>query len=97
MPKWYSKESSDTLEAQRNRRTSTRRPSAPGTPSAPPGDAEGNESYEIDGMPSSSLYMHSPLPNTQFFNRNAFTKDSKCDKDFIPDLLSTLSAVCKYC
>jgi hypothetical protein len=36
--------------------------------------------------------MHSPLPNTQFFNHNAFAKNGKRDKDFIPDLLSTLSA-----
>jgi hypothetical protein len=68
------------------------RPSPPGTPPAPPGDTEGHESYEIEGMPSRCVYMHSPLPNTQFFNHNAFAKDSKRDKDFIPDLLSTLSA-----
>jgi hypothetical protein len=64
----------------------------PGTPPAPSGEAEGNESYEIEGMPSRCMYMHSPLPNTEFFNRNAFAKESKCVKDFIPDLLSTLSA-----
>jgi hypothetical protein len=65
-------------------------------PPAPTGDPEGNASYEIDGMPSSCVYMHSPLPNTQFFNHNAFAKDSKRDKDFIPDLLSTPSAGWKY-
>jgi hypothetical protein len=68
----------------------------PGMPPAPPGDAEGHESYEIEGMPSRCVYMHSPLPNTQFFNHNAFAKESKRDKDFIPDLLSTLSAAWKY-
>jgi len=68
----------------------------PGTPPAPPGDAEGNQSYEIEGMPSRCVYMHSPHPNTQFFNLNAFAKESKRDKDFIPDLLSTLSAAWKY-
>jgi len=67
----------------------------PGTPPAPPGDAEGNESYEIEGMPSTCVYMHSPLLNTQFFNHNAFAKESKCDKDYNPDLLSTLSAAWK--
>jgi len=36
--------------------------------------------------------MHSPLPNTQFFNYNAFAKESKRDDDFIADLQSTLSA-----
>jgi hypothetical protein len=40
--------------------------------------------------------MHSPFPNTQFFNHNAFAKDNKHDKDFISDLLSTLSAEGKY-
>jgi hypothetical protein len=67
-----------------------------GTPPAPPGDAVGNETYEIEGMPSSCVYMHSPLPNTQIFNHNAFAKESKRDKDCIPDLLSTLSAAWKY-
>ena len=68
----------------------------PGTPPSPPGDAAGNESYEIEGMPSSYVYMHSPLPNTQFFNHNAFAKESKRDKDYNPDMLSTLSAAWKY-
>jgi len=40
--------------------------------------------------------MHSPLPNTQFFNHDAFAKEIKRDEDFIPDLLSILSAVWKY-
>jgi hypothetical protein len=61
-------------------------------PPAPPGEAEGNERDEKEGMPSRCVYMHSPLPNTQFFNHNAFTKESKHHQDFIPDLLSTLSA-----
>jgi hypothetical protein len=65
-------------------------------PPAPTGDTEGNESYEIEGMPSRCVYMRSPLPNTQFFNHNAFAKDSKRDKECIPDLLSTLSAAWKY-
>jgi len=68
----------------------------PGTPPAPPGDAEGNESYDIEGMPSRCVYMHSLLPNTQFFNHNAFAKESKRDKHYNPDLLSTLSAAWKY-
>jgi hypothetical protein len=68
----------------------------PDTPPAPPGNTKGNESYEIEDMPTRFVYMHSPLPNTQFFNHNAFAKETKCDKDFIPDLLSTLSAAWKY-
>jgi hypothetical protein len=68
----------------------------PGTPPAPPGDPEENERDEIEGMPSRCVYMHSPLPNTQFFNHNPFAKEIKRDEDFIPDLLSTLSAAWKY-
>jgi hypothetical protein len=58
-----------------------REPAAPPprTPPAPPGDSDGNESYEIEGMPSRCVYMHSPLPNTQFLNHNAFAKESKRD------------------
>jgi hypothetical protein len=44
----------------------------PGTPPALPGDAEGNKSCEIEGTPSRCVYMHSPLPITQFFNHDAF-------------------------
>jgi len=69
---------------------------SPGTPPAPPRDADGNKSYEIESMPSRCVYMHSPLPNTQFFNHNAFAKESKHDKDYNPDLLSTLYAGWKY-
>jgi hypothetical protein len=35
-----------------------RMPSLPRMPPAPPDDTEGNESYEIEGMPSRSVYMH---------------------------------------
>jgi hypothetical protein len=103
MPQWYSKESADKLEAQRNRRTATKTGGASArkaifsrTPPAPPWGTEGNESYEIKGMPSHCVYMNFPLPITQFFNHDAFGKDSRRNKDFIPDLLSTLSAAWKY-
>ena len=72
------------------------RPPLHGMPPAPPGDSDGNESYEIEGMPSKCEYLHSPLPNTQIFNHNAYAKDSKRDNKFIPNLLSTLSAAWKY-
>jgi len=47
-------------------------------------------------MRFSCVYIQSLLPNTQFFNHNAYAKDCKCDKDDIPDLLSTLCAAWKY-
>jgi len=72
------------------------RPPLPGTPPAPPGDTDGNESYEIESMPSNCVYLHFPLPKTQFFNHNAYAKDSKRDEDFTPDVLSALSAAWKF-
>jgi len=72
-----------------------RTPPPPGPLPAPPGDSDGYERYKIEGMPSSCVYIHSLLPNTQFFNHTASAKDSKPDKDFIPELLHTLSAVWK--
>jgi hypothetical protein len=71
-------------------------PPPPGTTPVPPGDCDGHGSDEIQGMPSQCVYIHSPLPNTQFFNHNASAKDCKYDKDFISDLLCTLSAAWKY-
>jgi len=71
-------------------------PPLPAMPPAPPGDTEGNESYEIEGMPSSWVYIHCPHSNTQFFNHNAYAKNCKLNTDYIPDLLSTLSAAWKY-
>jgi len=71
-------------------------PPPPGIPPAHPGDHDGHGIDEIDGMPSRSVYIHSLLPNTQFFNYNAYAKDCKYDREFFPDLLSTLSAVWKY-
>jgi len=67
-------------------------PSPPGTPPAPPGATDKKENYRIEGMPSRCVYIHSSHPDTQFFNHNAFAKDCKCDEDFVPDLLFTLSA-----
>jgi len=52
-------------------------PPQSGTPCVPPGDSDGHESYEIEGMPSLCVYIHSSHPNTPFFNHNAYAKDSK--------------------
>jgi hypothetical protein len=64
-------------------------------PPAPPGDTDGNESYAIDGMASSCVYIQSPLPNTQYFNRDTYANDSKHNEEVIPDGLSILSAASK--
>jgi len=51
-------------------------PLSPGMTPAPPGDTDRNECYEIEGMPSRCVYIHSPHPNTQSFKHNAYAKDS---------------------
>jgi hypothetical protein len=48
-------------------------------PPAPPGDHDGNESYELEGIPSLCVYIHSSHPNTQLAYHNAYGKDSKGD------------------
>jgi len=42
-----------------------RKPSPPGPPPALRGDTDSNESYEIEGMPSRCVYIHSRHPNSQ--------------------------------
>jgi hypothetical protein len=95
MPISHSSELADTVEVQMNRRTSTERGGTSGhpppeMPPVPPGDSDGNEGYEMEGRPFRCVYIHSPQPNTQYFNHNACAKNTKCDEDVISDLLSTL-------
>jgi hypothetical protein len=90
----------------RPKRTSAPRPERaappPGLPYPPrmlparPGDSDAFGCYKLDGEPFWCVYVHSVLPKTQIFNYNTYAKDSKRNTDFIPDLLSTLSAVWKY-
>jgi hypothetical protein len=40
------------------------KPPSPGTPPVPPGDPDGNASYELKGMPSRCVYIHSLHPST---------------------------------
>jgi len=103
MPEWHIEEFPDTRERKETgalpaepEEPPPTTPPQPGMSPAPPGDTDGNESYEIEGMPSRCVYIHSLHSNTQYFNHNAYAKDCKCDKDFISDLLSTLSAAWKY-
>jgi hypothetical protein len=46
-------------------------------PPGQPGDTDWNESYEMEGMPTRYVYIHSPHPNTQFVNHNGYANDSK--------------------
>jgi len=68
-------------------------PPEPATPSqwrapAPAADTEGAHSYEIGGVPPGYVYIHTPLPRSQLFDLDAYSKDRKHVKDFIPDLLT---------
>jgi len=60
----------------------------PGMPPAPLGVTEGAARSEIEGVPPGYLYIHTPLPNSQCFYRDAYAKDRKRNKDSIPDLLT---------
>ena len=63
-------------------------PPSPTMPPAPPGGNEGTPSSEIEGVPPGYVYIHTSLPNSQIFNLDAYAKDCKRNKDFIPDLLT---------
>jgi len=54
----------------------------------PPGDDDGAHLSKIKGVAPGYVYIHTPLPSSQFFNLDPYAKDRKCDKDFHPDLLT---------
>jgi len=41
---------------------------------------------QIDLVAARYAYLHAPLPSADIFNLGAYAKDSKHEKDFIPDL-----------
>jgi len=62
-------------------------PPLPRMPPAPPSDDEGGQCSQMDNLPPGYAYSHAPLPSAQFFNLDAYAKDSKHNKDCNPDLL----------
>jgi len=60
-------------------------PPPPGTPPAPSGDQNRDQSSKIANLPAELEYTHAPLPGAQFFNHDTFAEDSEHDEDFIPD------------
>jgi len=62
-------------------------PYLPVMPPAPPGDTDRYESHELDGMPYRCVYIHSPLPNTQCFNHNAYAIKILFQISWVHDLL----------
>jgi len=63
-------------------------PPWPEMPPAPPGDSERDQCTEIEVAAPGYVNIHAPLPNAEFFNLDAYAKDHKHEKDFIPDLLT---------
>jgi len=63
-------------------------PPPTGTPPAPLGSNEEDPSSEIEVVLPGYVYTHTPVPNAQLLNLDAYVKDRKRNKDFIPDLLT---------
>jgi hypothetical protein len=57
-------------------------------PPVPPGDNEGADTSEIEGVPPGYIYIQAPLHSAQFFNLDAYAKDCKRETEFSPDLLT---------
>jgi len=60
----------------------------PRMPGVPASDNEVAQSSDIEGVPPRYVYVHTPFPNPQFFNLDAYTKDRNHNNNFIPDLLT---------
>ena len=58
------------------------------TPLVPPGNNEAAHLSEIESVPATYVYIHTPLASAQIFNHDAYATDRKCDTDFVPDLLT---------
>jgi len=60
----------------------------PSTPPAPPGDNDGSQCFQFKDVPPGYVYICTPLSNIQFCNLDAYAKNSNCNKDYIPALLT---------
>jgi hypothetical protein len=56
-------------------------------PPTPGIDSKVTQHTKMEGMPPGYLHIPTPLPSGHFFNHNAYGKDCKHNKDFIPYLL----------
>ena len=63
-------------------------PCLPGMPHIPPGVKQGAECPKCNHLPPRYVYSHTPLPSAQFFNLDAYAKDSQPDTDYNPDMLT---------
>jgi len=55
---------------------------------APPPDRPREPTPDPTLYPPRYVYIHTPHPSAQFFNRDAYATDRKRDKDFNPDVLT---------
>jgi len=75
-------------------------PPLPWMPPAPPGDNEGAQCSEIEGVPPRYVYLQTSLSSAEFFYFDADANDCKWNKDHIPDLLTdevTSAGQCTTC
>jgi len=63
-------------------------PHPPKPPLVPPGGNEAAHVSEIEGVPSDCMNIYTHIPTENFLNLDAYSKNRKCDNDFIPDLLT---------
>jgi len=62
-----------------------------GTLSAPLGYSKGAQGYQSNSLPLGYVYIHTVLRNPQWFNFDSYAKDSMCDKDITPYLLTDIA------
>ena len=91
LPKWHSKESTDTLKVLRYGCTSIQtnaisHRNAPCTTSTT-WRPWGSWYVQNHSVPPRYVYIHTSLPNAQFFNHNAYAKHCKSNQDCSPNLL----------
>jgi len=63
-------------------------PHPPGMPLAPPAENGRAPNSEINTVPPGYVYIHTPFPNAQLYNLDAYANDCKRNTHFIPDLLT---------
>jgi len=63
-------------------------PPLPRTPTVPLCNSKGAQHSHINNLLPGYVNSHAPLRNAQFFNLEAYAKNSKRDKECIPDLLT---------
>jgi len=61
-------------------------PPLPRTPPVPPGNIQEAQCSQIDTVLPWFAYIHCPLPNPQYLNPDAYSKDRKHNNTFNPDL-----------